>query len=48
VYLKSEGEDVTIITEDFNSTPKKTGLADAAGVFRIPALRGFEWVEEGG
>jgi hypothetical protein len=39
VYLKSEGEDVTIITEDFNSTPKKTGLADAAGVFRIPCVR---------
>ena len=39
VYLKNEGEDVTIITEDFNSTPKKTGLADAAGVFKIPCVR---------
>lgn len=39
VHLKNEGEDVTIITEDFNSTPRKTGLADAAGVFRIPCVR---------
>ncbi|MEX2147829.1 MAG: DUF4411 family protein [Candidatus Rokuibacteriota bacterium] len=39
VHLKREGDDVTIITEDFNSTPKKTGLADAAGVFKIPCVR---------
>lgn len=39
VHLKSEGEDVTIIAEDFNSTPRKTGLADAAGVFGIPCVR---------
>jgi hypothetical protein len=39
VHLKTEGEDVTIITEDVNSTPKKTGLADAAGVFKIPCVR---------
>ena len=39
VHLKNHGEDVTIISEDFNSTPTKTGLADAAGVFRIPCVR---------
>src|SRR5439155_22490866 len=39
VYLKNEGEDVTIITEDVNSTPKNTRLADAAGVFKIPCVR---------
>jgi hypothetical protein len=39
VHLKNEGENVSIITEDFNSTPKKTGLADAAGVFGIPCIR---------
>src|SRR5206468_11193269 len=37
--LKNDGEDVTIITEDFNSKPNKTGLADAAGVFLIPCVR---------
>jgi hypothetical protein len=40
VYLKEvESHEATIITEDFNTTPKKTGLADAAGVFRIPCVR---------
>jgi hypothetical protein len=39
VHLKNDNEDVTIITEDFNSTVKKTGLADAAGVFGIPCVR---------
>lgn len=39
VHLKNDGEDVTIITEDFNSAPTKTGLADAAGVFGIPCVR---------
>ncbi len=40
VHIKNEGENVvTIITEDFSSTPTKTGLADAAGVFGIPCVR---------
>jgi hypothetical protein len=30
---------VTIITEDFNTSPHKTALADAAGLFRIPTVR---------
>jgi hypothetical protein len=29
----------TIITEDFVTTPLKTGLADAAGLFLIPTVR---------
>jgi Domain of unknown function (DUF4411) len=42
VYIKNEPlekHDVTIITEDFNSVPKKRGLADAAGLFGIPCVR---------
>ena len=39
VHIKSEGDDVTILTEDFNSSVTKTGLADAAGVFGIPCVR---------
>lgn len=41
VYIKAEPEnhEVTIITEDFNSTPRKRGLADAAGLFGIPCVR---------
>ena len=40
VYLKEvERQDVTIITEDVNTTPRKTALADAAGVFGIPCVR---------
>ena len=39
LYIKAEGDDSTVITEDFNSSPKKTGLADAAGVFGIPCIR---------
>jgi hypothetical protein len=38
IHLKSDGDDVRIISEDFNSSPKKTGLADAAGVFGIPCV----------
>jgi rRNA maturation endonuclease Nob1 len=40
VYMREEeNHDVTIITEDFNTSPKKTGLADAAGVFGIACVR---------
>jgi len=42
VYIKNEPEErheITIITEDFNSTHKKRGLADAAGLFGIPCIR---------
>jgi hypothetical protein len=37
--LENEHHMVTIITEDFNTTPAKTALADAAGLFRIPTVR---------
>ena len=39
VKLRRDGEEVTIITEDYNSKPTKTSLADAAGVFRVPCVR---------
>lgn len=39
VKLKGDGHDVTIITEDINTKPKKMALADAAGVFLIPCVR---------
>lgn len=37
--LVTENHAVTIITEDFNTTPAKVALADAAGLFRIPTVR---------
>ena len=42
VYVKTDPDgphEPTIITEDFNSGPKKRGLADAAGLFGIPCVR---------
>jgi hypothetical protein len=39
VKLKVQGDDVTIITDDYQTKPKKMALADAAGVFRIPCVR---------
>jgi len=37
--LKVDGHEVTIITQDVNTKPTKTALADAAGVFGIPCVR---------
>ncbi len=37
--LMADGDDATIITEDYQTRPKKIALADAAGVFRVPCVR---------
>ncbi len=37
--LRAEGHEPTIITQDVNTKPNKTALADAAGVFGIPCVR---------
>lgn len=37
--LVAQHHSVTIITEDFNTTPAKVALADAAGLFGIPTVR---------
>ncbi len=34
-----EGNIPRILTEDFNTTPHKTALADAAGLFHVPCVR---------
>jgi hypothetical protein len=39
IYVRAEGEDVRIITEDIITTPKKTALTDAAGVFGLGCVR---------
>jgi predicted nucleic acid-binding protein len=38
VRLKADGHEVRVITEDFNSKPRKMALADAAGVFLVPCV----------
>jgi hypothetical protein len=39
MYVRAEGEDVRIITEDIITTPKKTALTDAAGIFGLGCVR---------
>ena len=39
VAIREEGHVVTIVTEDFITTPQKTALADAAGLFLVPTVR---------
>jgi hypothetical protein len=39
VTIRDEGHVVTIVTEDFITTPHKTALADAAGLFLVPTVR---------
>jgi hypothetical protein len=38
LQLKGAGHDMTIITDDVQTKPKKMSLADAAGVFRLPSV----------
>ena len=39
LYVRGEGHDVRIITEEIHTTPKKTALTDAAGIFGIGCMR---------
>jgi hypothetical protein len=39
LYVQGEGHDARIITEDITTTPKKTALTDAAGLFGIGCVR---------
>jgi len=39
VFVQAEGHEVRIITEDITTTPKKTALTDAAGLFGIGWVR---------
>jgi len=39
IEVARQGHEVTIITEDVNTKPTKMALADAAGVFMVPAVR---------
>jgi hypothetical protein len=39
VFVHAEGHEVRIITEDITTTPTKTALTDAAGVFGIGCVR---------
>ena len=39
LFVQAEGHEVRIITEDITTTPKKTTLTDAAGIFGIGCVR---------
>jgi hypothetical protein len=39
LHVQSEGHEVRIITEDITTTPRKTALTDAAGLFGIGCVR---------
>ena len=39
LFVHAEGHEVRIITEDITTTPKKTALTDAAGIFGIGCVR---------
>jgi len=39
IYVRDEGHDVRILTEDITTTPKKTALTDAAGIFGLGCVR---------
>ena len=39
LFVQAEGHEVRIITEDITTTPRKTAMTDAAGIFGIGCVR---------